>query len=95
MKHVPSAFNAAMGSSGGELHVAAAHLARRMEWDHALRAEACTFVVAMLLQPSRSEFAATFERAQGKTLDAFVEAHTPAESEVLDTSDPPWWGADR
>lgn len=78
MRHVPGAFNAAMAEAEGRFGQAAELLADLMEYDDELRAEAAALLIACLLEPGRSVHADTFLRDTGRTVEDFVERHTPA-----------------
>jgi len=82
MRYVPSAHAAAMQIAGGKFRDAAASLARRMDIDDELRAEASTLLIALLLEPARSAHAGAFEMDTGGSVDDFVARHTPDETEV-------------
>ena len=84
MMRVPGAYVAAMAEAEGSFRGAAATLARRMELDDALRAEAATLLIALLIEPGHTVHAETFGRDTGMSVEAFVAKHLPTEEEARD-----------
>ncbi len=81
--------------SGGNIGLAAAHLAEQIEFDEPLRNAAATLLIALLFEPGLGEHRRIFELDTEQTLDAFVEHHCPRDTGDRDTdpSSRPWRGA--
>lgn len=74
---VPQQFNASMARSGGNFKKAAAIFSEELEHNEALRDEAATLLIAMLLEPGRGEHERIFQLDSGMSLFDFVEKHRP------------------
>ena len=95
MQALLAARGKAFEHSGGNIRLAAAHLAEKIEFDKQLRNAAATVLIALLFEPGLGEHRRLFKLDTGDTLDAFVERHCPRDSGDRDTypSSRLWQGA--